>query len=376
MKPSLLHHLVCPVCAGPLSAEPFATQDNEIRQGILTCSGCRVYYPIYAFVPVLLIFPTPFHAEFARRHAGSLARVGLTPPSRRPEPGEDAVQEAFTDEWNAVQESELFRVHQAERFRKLNQQVWLKWLHAADAPRFVLDVGCGLGHEPVSLQDVIGGAEVFAVDLNFAIVRAQDEVKLRPKMHFVVASLFHLPFRKEAFDLVYSQGVLHHTYSTREAFRTLAGHVMPGGHYFVWLYALDDPDSAHQGTLDNLRLRAMRPIETVLRPVVSRTPRPVRDAFFAAAALALQPVARWRQHASWATRDTEHALRDWLAPRFAHRHTYNEVAEWFEGEGFEVIDLQSPAAYRRLFARPIGGVGMTGRKPTDPGLCGATAERP
>jgi len=213
---------------------------------------------------------------------------------------------------------------------------------------------------------VTGGAEIFAVDLNFAIVRAHNEVKLRPKMHFVVASLFHLPFRKEAFDLVYSQGVLHHTHSTREAFRTLAGHVTSGGHYFVWLYALDDPDSAHQGTLDNLRLRSMRPIEAVLRPLVSRTPRPVRNAFFAAAAVALQPVARRRQHASWSTRDTEHALRDWLTPRFAHRHTYNEVAEWFEDEGFEVIDLQSPAAYRRLFARPSGDVGLTGQPPGEP----------
>src|SRR5262249_47143153 len=66
MTPSLLHHLVCPACSGPLSAEPFASHDHEIQESALTCSRCRVYSPIHAFVPVLLVFPTPFHAEFAR----------------------------------------------------------------------------------------------------------------------------------------------------------------------------------------------------------------------------------------------------------------------------------------------------------------------
>src|SRR5262245_41189676 len=109
MKPSLLHSLVCPACSGSLSAEPFASHDHEIQEGALTCSRCRVYYPIHAFVPVLFVFPTLLHTEFARRYASQLARLRVALPAGRPEPEEDAVQEAFTDEWNAVQVSELFR---------------------------------------------------------------------------------------------------------------------------------------------------------------------------------------------------------------------------------------------------------------------------
>ena len=53
--------------------------------------------------------------------------------------------------------------------------------------------------------------------------------------------------------------------------------------------------------LDNLRLRPMRQIEAVLRPLVSSTPHPVCDAFFSAAVVALQPVTWRRQHTSWST---------------------------------------------------------------------------
>ena len=34
-----------------------------------------------------------------------------------------------------------------------------------------------------------------------------------------------------------------------------------------------------------------------------------------------------------------HAARDRLTPPFAHRHTYEEVAEWFVSEGYEDLEL-------------------------------------
>jgi len=64
----------------------------------------------------------------------------------------------------------------------------------------------------------------------------------------------------------------------------------------------------------------------------------------------------------WKLENTEHSLRDWLSPRYARRHGFNEVMEWFDETGFRVIDQQRPGEYRRLFDKPLFGVGMTGER--------------
>jgi hypothetical protein len=71
--------------------------------------------------------------------------------------------------------------------------------------------------------------------------------------------------------------------------------------------------------------------------------------------------SRVRHKANWKLGNTEHDLRDWLSPRYARRHSYNEVIEWFENLGFAITDIQSPAAYRQLFQKQLWGVGLTGR---------------
>ena len=183
-------------------------------------------------------------------------------------------------------------------------------------------------------------------------------------MNFVIASLFDLPFPQESFDLVYCQGVLHHTYSTADAFRAIAPRVRPGGNLFVWVYGLED----HLAPPDRSWKRRHFAAESALRPFVSRSPRPLRNAIFKA--LVAASHARERGGAGgkeifgdeWSAENTEHALRDWLSPRYAHRHGFNEVMELFETTGFEIEDVQSPAAYKKLFDRTLWGVGMTGKR--------------
>ena len=59
-----------------------------------------------------------------------------------------------------------------------------------------------------------------------------------PRVHPIVASLFRLPFARRAFAHVHSQGVIHHTYSTKAAFEAISAFVRPGGSLFVWVYAV------------------------------------------------------------------------------------------------------------------------------------------
>ncbi len=86
--------------------------------------------------------------------------------------------------------------------------------------------------------------------------------------------------------------------------------------------------------------------------------------FFSVATLLLHPVvkSRVRHKEKWKLSNTNHDMRDEFNHRYAHRHSYNEVLEWFEDLGWPIIDVQSPGAYRQLFQKRLWGVGMTGRK--------------
>jgi ubiquinone/menaquinone biosynthesis C-methylase UbiE len=136
-------------------------------------------------------------------------------PAMSPKPGELWVQETFTDEWDVVdvEDSEFNFIYTLDDLISPNKRVWLKWLYASNEDlTSVLDVGCGIGVESVALSKVIGSAEIFAIDLNLSLMKSGKVLAQNPRIHLVISSLFDIPFRESSFDLVYSQGVLHHTF--------------------------------------------------------------------------------------------------------------------------------------------------------------------
>jgi SAM-dependent methyltransferase/uncharacterized protein YbaR (Trm112 family) len=361
----LVSSLLCPTCGGALTLEAFLGDEQRVKEGALVCGACRVWYPVVASVPVLLVFATALHERFASERRDELSRLGeLGPPAGSPRPGEESTLRTFTEEWSQVGESDLSFTYSFDELKELNRRVWLRALARPGAPSLarVLEVGCGGGHEARALHEVAGGAEVYAVDLNLAVLgRAASEEPVEG-LHYVIASLFDLPFAPESFDLVYSQGVLHHTYSTQAALTEIARFVADAGHLFVWLYAHEDRFGLHGRRA--VVTRAMYGAERVLRPPLARAPETVRAAFFGLASRAAHPLLRPRlTHAErWERENTDHFLRDIFSPQFAWRQRWNDVIEWFEELGFEIVDVQSPKAYRELFADRLWGVGLTGRR--------------
>jgi ubiquinone/menaquinone biosynthesis C-methylase UbiE/uncharacterized protein YbaR (Trm112 family) len=338
--------------------------ETVVKEGVLSCARCRVWYPVLEYIPVMLVFPTRVHKKFAEKHQQHMSVVsGYSMPTGKPEAGERSVQETFSDEWDKLQDNELSFTLMPDDLVELNRRVWLRPLQPTrEQFKTVLNIGVGLGAETVAVQKAIGNAEIFGVDLNFALLQRGRVHRSTPRFHLVIASLFHIPFKHASFDVVYSQGVIHHTYSTQAAFDSIARFVSPRGHLFIWVYSLDSHllPKGFKGAI----LRCRWHVEHVLRPLVSRSPKLVRDAVFVVlTAIFHVPIKMMLRHKDkWKPENTNHGLRDWLSPRYAHRHSYNEVLEWFEERGFTVVGVQSPATYRRLFGKQLYGVGVLGQR--------------
>ena len=364
--------IVCPVCRSTLIEEPFAGESlashealNILKEGLLICDQCQIWYPVYCYIPVMLTFKTSFHQYFQEKFFGQSNYLSTySSPEGKAEIGEEAIQKSFTDEWNTTNqnEEEMSFTYTVEDLINLNKYVWLRWLESDNRPSRILNVGCGLGNETLALAQMTGAPEAIGVDLNFALFRRGAIQKNNPNVHFVIASLFQLPFPSKTFDLVYSQGVLHHTYSTELAFENISKFVNDNGKLFVWVYGLDD-HLIKKGML-TLIVRAKFAFETMFRPFISRQPKFLRDVNFLLLSLLLHPFVklRVRNKALWKLQNTNHSLRDWLSHRYAHRHSYNQVLYWFEKNGYQILDCQSPYAYQQIFYKTLWGVGLTGIK--------------
>ncbi len=102
--------------------------------------------------------------------------------------------------------------------------------------QLVLEVGCGMGTD--LRQFASGGARVIGIDLTReGIALARNAFRLFGLAgDFVVADAEMLPFRSDSFDLVYSNGVIHHTPDTPAAVGEIHRVTRPGGQARVMIY--------------------------------------------------------------------------------------------------------------------------------------------
>jgi SAM-dependent methyltransferase len=100
----------------------------------------------------------------------------------------------------------------------------------------LLEVGCGMGTD--LLQFARGGAQVTGVDLTPRSIQiSRQHLNVYGQSgDFAISDGENLPFRDESFDVVYSNGVLHHTPDTAGAVREIHRVLRHGGLARVMLY--------------------------------------------------------------------------------------------------------------------------------------------
>jgi SAM-dependent methyltransferase len=125
-----------------------------------------------------------------------------------------------------------------ERHRYEEYAPWMPRVMGFDqfAGQRLLEIGCGMGTD--LLQFARGGAHVTGIDVtprSIEISRRHFEV-YNEDAQFANSDAENLPFADECFDVVYSNGVLHHTPDTAGAVREIHRVLKPGGLARVMLY--------------------------------------------------------------------------------------------------------------------------------------------
>jgi SAM-dependent methyltransferase len=125
-----------------------------------------------------------------------------------------------------------------ERHRYTEYAPWMPQLMEFENFRGkrLLEIGCGMGTD--LLQFARGGARCVGIDLT---PRSVEITRHRFALYgaagaFMISDGERLPFRTDSFDVVYSNGVLHHTPDTAGAIREVHRVLRPGGIAKVMVY--------------------------------------------------------------------------------------------------------------------------------------------
>jgi SAM-dependent methyltransferase/uncharacterized protein YbaR (Trm112 family) len=361
MRDELLNELICIQCKGGLEVISFESV-QPVRNGILVCKACHVLYPIINYIPVMFGYETRVENDFVQKHSERIGDCapGYTLPHGTPCPGEAFVQRSFSTQWEELDIDEELQYNYSDDDLLHIAKVQLGLDKAWFGDKRVLNCGCGAGKEAIMLQRA-SGTMVFAFDLNFSLLRLGERVKDYPQIHFFLASVWNLPLREKRFDYVYSHGVLHHTYSTERAVKTLAQYVKPGGYYYFWIYGIRPARKfRHAFTM---------PVqERIVRPVISRlSGMPQKFALFPFAVRThIANLRRYRRgdllhKPTW--RNSWLMASDYFTPLFAHWHSMGEAILWLKELGFdEITPLELEKMPKRYLHVWLHNVGLRSRR--------------
>lgn len=215
---NVLEHLRCPRCQAEFSHSVRRQTAGAITDGKMRCENGHDF-PIVDAVPRFVCDDLLDSQQLQTR-------------------------EVFSTQWNQFGEVTI----DEQAFSISRQWMFDRYGWGDDAgvqdflkdKRLILDAGSASGRYANYFAQISGNT-VFGAEIGQGVDIAQAHFGANDNLHFVQASITHLPFALGIFDFILCDGVLHHTTHPRETFHQLVQYLKPGGQIAWYVYHVGNP---------------------------------------------------------------------------------------------------------------------------------------
>lgn len=333
MRRKILTYLACPVCGSDFSMEIKKADGQHVEEGTLTCenNGCRENFEISKGIPRLVV------AESMDSNSEQTSESFNFKWKRHSRFGFDGSSATSHYSW----------YYEKYHWSRENFESFLS------SKKLILDAGCGTGHD-VALYASMTEGEVFGIDFSGSVDVAYQNTKLIENVHILQADILNPPFKREIFDFITSEGVLHHTPSTKLALESLVGCLGKEGNIQIYVYKKKAPmrefcddyireyatklsfdDCWNLCTaitvlgkeLSNLKAEIDAPDVPILQ---------IKQGKYNLQRFIYYHFMKCFWNDEFSFEENVMTNFDWYHPKYAHRHTPEEVEEWFKEMGLEI----------------------------------------
>lgn len=264
--------------------------------------------------------------------------------------GQQKVSRSFAYKWKRED-----RWHDKEVFEKITKPLGMEFLGLKDdedikywfGDKIVLDAGVGSG-----LSSCIYGPyarELYGVDISESVFVANKYLSHIKKLFLAQADIFALPYPRESFEVIVSNGVLHHTPDTKKALEALVSKLKVNGVILFYVYRKKAPIREFADDFIREKISDLDPEEaweklkplTMLAKQMSMLNAKVRveeDIDLLEIPAGEHDVQRliywyflkfyWRDDLDFDANN--HVNFDWYHPKYAHRHSKEEILGWLK----------------------------------------------
>lgn len=277
---------------------------------------------------------------------------------------QDQVRRTFGFKWKQqhTYETPTFQEFTREWMRKkyLNGDVSRLDHLVPEGTRF-LDVGVGAGVSTMALfGEALKRCQYLGVDISEAIDQARRRFAAAGiDGEFIQADAANLPFCEPMFDLIFSEGVLHHTDDTARTFTTLTKLLRSGGRIMFYVYARKGPirefcddyiREAIADLSDEDAWQALVPLSKfgkALGELDVEVDVPDAIPFLGIPRGKVNIQRLFYYHVfkafydpTWSIDEINRNSFDWYRPKNCHRHSPEQVESWCQAAGLTVEHMK------------------------------------
>src|SRR5688572_22655995 len=223
-----------PISHAPLSLYIFEKAGNNVISGMFVNKSTGMAYALYDGVAVFL--PNSFTSEFLNSYAEKIETIRTQIPNLKITIESKKTTCSFSLEWEAHKE-----LNMTTNWGMTLQSRYEQFLYETQSlnenlnGKLMLDAGCGNGLLTEYFAET-GGLNMIGIDFSTSVFHAEKRRKSETCC-FIQGDLMSPPFREKTFDIIVSNGVLHHTPNTEITFRSVAKLVKQNGKFYLWLYS-------------------------------------------------------------------------------------------------------------------------------------------